>query len=611
MKLLIIHSDFIEYSAKEKAIANAEELKEKGPFRVEDCLVVFVTAEKDDVGNEAVFDEFASEMEDFRDKLGVSRIVLYPWVHLSSKPAEPESALSIIKDLERRLLEMGFEVFRSPFGWYKSFTIKCKGHPLAESYREIHGIRKEVKKTVEKGEYVILTPDGKIVDPEDYKFSKDEGDFRILVEKEVFRLERTESRRPKYLEFCEKFGFKWETMSDVGHMRYNPPACLMFDLVSDYSWYVVRDLGYPLFTLKGSNMFDLSVSAVKQHADLFGDRLYKLKADKKELVMRYAACHQQFAAIKDWIISYKNLPFGAFEVADSYRLEQSGELLLCFRLRKLHMPDLHIFCRNMEEAIEASLKVHRKINEEMKKIGRSYVYLINTTKSFLRENKEFFLKILEEGRKPALIKFYPEGKYYWVINVEYNIIDEIGRPREIGTFQIDVGNAKRFGIKYVDEDGSYKYPIIIHTAIIGSVERYLYSIFDTIAINLKKGKVPALPLWLSPIQVRLIPVSKDFLANVEEVAEVLKNAGIRVDIDDRSESVSYRVRAAEKEWIPYIVVFGEEEASKKELQVRVREEKKIKRYTVEDLIEEIKRKTEGYPKRDINMPLKLSQRPVF
>ncbi|MCD6381024.1 MAG: threonine--tRNA ligase, partial [Candidatus Odinarchaeota archaeon] len=79
----------------------------------------------------------------------------------------------------------------------------------------------------------------------------------------------------------------------------------------------------------------------------------------------------------------------------------------------------------------------------------------------------------------------------------------------------------------------------------------------------------------------------------------------------RSESVSYRVRAAEKEWIPYIVVFGEKETSKKELQVRVREEERIKRYTLEELIEEIKRKTEGYPKRDINMPLKLSQRPVF
>ncbi|MHA1859798.1 MAG: threonine--tRNA ligase [Candidatus Asgardarchaeia archaeon] len=611
MRMLTIHSDFIEYLAKEKAIDNAEELKEKGPFRVEDCLVVFVTAEKEDVKNEDVLYEFVSEMEGFREKLGVSRIVLYPWVHLSSRPADPEDALNIMKDLEKILLERGFEVFRSPFGWYKSFTIKCKGHPLAESYREIHGARKEVKKTVEREEYVILTPDGKIVDPKDYKFSEDEEDFRILVEKEVFRSERGESKRPKYLEFCDKFGFKWETMSDIGHMRYNPPACLMFDLVSDYSWYVVRDLGYPIFTLRGSNMFDLSVPAVKQHADLFGDRLYKLEADKKKLIMRYAACHQQFAAIKDWIISYKNLPFGAFEVADSYRLEQSGELLLCFRLRKLHMPDLHIFCKDMEEAKEASLKVHKRINEEMRKIGRRYVYLINTTKSFLDKNKEFLLKLLEDDGKAALIKFYPEGKYYWVINVEYNIIDEIGRPREIGTFQIDVGNAKRFGIKYVDEDGSYKYPIIIHTAIIGSVERYIYSIFDTIAINLREGKVPALPLWLSPIQVRLIPVSKDFLSKVEELADVLRDSGIRVDIDDRSESVSYRVRAAEKEWIPYIVVFGEEEASKKELQVRVREEKKIKRYTLEELIEEIKRKTEGYPKRDINMPLKLSQRPVF
>ena len=110
---------------------------------------------------------------------------------------------------------------------------------------------------------------------------------------------------------------------------------MIFDLISEYSWTYVNSVGLPILQVKGTNMFDLAVPAVKEHADLFGSRLYRLEVENKSFVMRYAACHQQFAAVRNWTLSYRHLPFGTFEVADSYRLEQSGELLLAFQAEKI------------------------------------------------------------------------------------------------------------------------------------------------------------------------------------------------------------------------------------------------------------------------------------
>jgi threonyl-tRNA synthetase len=358
-------------------------------------------------------------------------------------------------------------------------------------------------------------------------------------------------------------------------------------------------------------MFDLSVPAVKEHADLFGSRLYRIDVENKSFVMRYAACHQQFAAVRNWSLSYRHLPFGTFEVADSYRLEQSGELLLAFRLRKLHMPDCHIYCKNIEEAKEVTLKLHDKIYQEIGKLGRDYVSVYNITQSFLESNKEYVMRLVQREGKPALLNFVPEGIYYWVINIEYHIIDELDRPREIATFQIDIGNAKRFGISYVDEKGNREFPPIIHTAVIGSIERYLFTILDNCARSEKKKEKPSLPVWLSPTQVRLIPVTSEFLEFTRTVAKNLAENSVRADIDDRDESVDKRVRDAEMNWIPYIVVAGKREVSSGTLTVRRRQDIRQLTCSQADLEKEIADLTVGYPRAELKLPLLVSKRPGY
>lgn len=602
-----MHSNFIEYEPVKKEAVIAEEC-EKKKRRLEELVVLFTCIEQGD--NEIVAEKAIEEVKSSLEKLKVNRILIYPYAHLSNNLANPATALRIVKAMENHAKEVGIETFRTPFGWCKQFSISIKGHPLAEQAKIIlPGELEEEKKKkwkIPRPEYLVLALDGRTVLPEDYEFGKGEEDFEALVEKEAFKKEAV-GGEPRFISVLKKFGFEWESSSDSGHMRYGPKAALMVDLAGDYAWQSVSELGIPSFSIKGTNLFNLNIPAIKEHADLFGERLYTVRVGNEEYVLKYAACFQQFSMIKDWTISYKQIPVGMFEIADSYRLEQSGECLLGFRLRRFYMPDYHIFCKDLEHAKQVSIRVHKKIYEKIRELGNDYVSVYNLTKSFFEKNREFLGRLVEIEKKPVLLRFVPEGKYYWVINVEYNIIDELKRPREIATFQIDIGNARRFGIKFVGKNKEKVYPPILHIAVLGGIERYIFTVFDTAL----KQKVPSLPLWLSPVQVRVIPVSDSFGEDAEKIADGIEAGLIRVDVDDRSLTMQKKVREAEMEWINYIVVIGQKEVDSGMLAVRDREAGKIRKMPLRKLIDEVKEKTDGKPFRALTLPRLLSQRPQF
>jgi threonyl-tRNA synthetase len=611
LRLLLLHCESFEYEVRQTAVKNPEPLAENRAGKFANVLVAFSTIEKEDETNPGEVAEKATDsIAEVARSVKANSILLYPYAHLSSSLASGSVAISILEQSSRSLKAMNFDVHRSPFGYYKSFSLHCLGHPLAELSRTLRPEQPRVEPAPVKTYYKVLALDGNLYDPEEYAFKPGEDEFRVLVEKEALK-KGLPGGEPRYLEYCKKFGIEWENFSDVGHMRYSPEGVMIFDLISEYSWSTVNTVGLPILQVKGTNMFDLAVPAVKEHADLFGSRLYRLDVENKSFVMRYAACHQQFAAVRNWTLSYRHLPFGTFEVADSYRLEQSGELLLSFRLRKLHMPDCHIYCRNVEEAKNVTLKLHDKIYEEIGKLGRDYVSVYNITQSFLDAHKDYVMKLVKREGKAVLLNFVREGIYYWVLNIEYHIIDELERPREIATFQIDIGNAKRFAISYVDEKGSKEFPPIIHTAVIGSIERYLFTVLDQCARTERRGGKPSLPLWLSPTQVRFIPIKPEFLTYTSQLVDQLTSSNIRADIDDRDESVDKRVREAELNWIPYIGVVGRRELDAKTVTIRRRSDGKQYSAEIPELQREILSSTAGYPRLAIKLPVKVSQRPGY
>lgn len=616
MRILFIHADRIEYEVREPAIKDAEEVDAAHrTAAVDEALVCFVTVEaRDEADAEEIAARAVREVADVAAKVHSKRIVLYPYAHLSSSLGAPTPSRKILGIVAADLKRSGFEVVSSPFGWYKSFRLSCKGHPLSELSREVTLDAPAPPKPAGPERFLVLTPEGKEFEPAEYSHAS--PGFLAVVKKEALKEAMPAKGEPAYLRLCRKFGFEWEPMSDAGHMRYGPKAALMFDLVADYSKVVAESTGIPVFMVRGTSLFDLQERAIREHADLFGDRLYSIATEKSKYVMRYAACFQQFALMKDWTISYRQLPLGALEVADAYRMEQSGEAMLLFRVRRLNMPDYHVLCADVEQAYAAFEKLHDKVVEEAKKLDREYELLVNvSSQRAYEENKDFILRLLRRQERPGLIHFYPEGiNFYWTVNVEYMVHDAEGHGREISTVQIDTGNAERFGITYLDDKGQKRFPLILHTAIVGTIERYLYLVLDTAVRREKADGKGALPLWLNPEQVRLLTVSEKHLDRAHEVATILRRSNIRCGIDDRNETVPKKVREAKQDWVGYAIVIGDKELASPAIQAAYqpydREADKDRTMPIGELIREIGEKCRGLPYRPLYFPPELSKRPV-
>jgi len=305
MRTLYIHADYMEYELKKETRIAEKVTVEDMIGRMEEVLVAFITVESRDQGKvEGVATELAYDLKETADKVGAERIMLYPYAHLSPDLADPNTGVDVLHTTEELLLDMGVEVKRAAFGWYKAFKISCKGHPLSELSREILGKELAEELTGEES-YLVLTPNGEEIAPED--FTDGTECFMVMMEKEALKRESRAAKESKYLRLCRKFGIQWETMSDAGHMSFSPKGALMFDLISDYSTDIAFDLDLPMYNVKGTNMFSMEEEPVREHAELFGDRLYTVETEKRKFVMRYAACHQQFAMIRNWNISYRNI----------------------------------------------------------------------------------------------------------------------------------------------------------------------------------------------------------------------------------------------------------------------------------------------------------------
>jgi threonyl-tRNA synthetase len=458
------------------------------------------------------------------------------------------------------------------------------------------------------GEYYIITPDGKIFYPDE--FETDDENLKSLIEKEALGVSRKYVRSP-HITYMRRLRLaEVEPLSDAGHLVYLPKGALVLDLLMDYALDVVRRIGG--FPVKTSIMYDLKAPSIMEHANLFGQRMYKVKPGKREFVLRYAACFGQFAMLSRHYIDENDLPLKVFEIADSYRYEQRGEVSGLTRVRRFYMPDLHIFTRDLESAMDEFYNIFKLIFEEGYKFGWTYYNLYNITEDFLKEYFDFILRLVKYEDKPILVYIVESGKYYWKINIEFHYIDSQGRPLETATVQIDVGNSKRFNIRYRGRDGRVGYPVILHTAIHGSLERFLFEFLEEAAKMAKDGKKPMLPVWLSPTQVRILPVSTRYLDYAYNILTMLRDSRVRVDIDDRDMTLAKKIRNAEMEWIPYIVVIGEKEVKNNILSVRVRSEGgKEYSMTLNELIERLNSEIGEYPFRDIYYSEFLSKRPQF
>jgi len=276
------------------------------------------------------------------------------------------------------------------------------------------------------------------------------------------------------------------------------------------------------------------------------------------------------------------------------------------------MPDCHAFCKDIPQAIDEFRKRFDLSREVLSGLGieeNDYEVGIRFTEDFYNKNKELIKQMVTKVGKPVLVEMWKEKFFYFVLKWEFNFIDNLDKASALSTDQIDIENAKRYGITFTDEKNEQQNPIILHNSPSGAVERVIYALLEKFAKQIKEGKRPQFPLWLAPTQVRLIPLKDDFLEFARELANKLTDQNIRVDIDDRNDTIGKRIRDAEKEWISYVLVIGEKEVNTPSLSVRDRTTGDVRQLSTEDFVKEIKDVTSGKPVSKLNSAVLLSQRP--
>jgi threonyl-tRNA synthetase len=611
MRLLFVHSDHLEFEATSKAgpdvLAETEGVPLEG--RMEDCLTVFVSVESGDESDlDAVVENAADELRDVADQLGTRNVVLYPAAHLRDDLAGPNAAKEVMRKLEATLAE-DFEVLRAPFGWYKAFEVSCKGHPLSELSRHVSAHRDgrgepEVPER-EPSDWHLMTPDGDLRDP---VAAKDDlgDDMAALVEDEVEGKTRGAGEEPPHVELMQEKGFAgYDELSDVGNLRWYPRGKLVRDALMEYvDDLVVEYGGMPVET---PIMYDLGARAIREHSEKFGERQYRFESGDRRMMLRFAACFGQFSIMRDMHIAATDLPLRIHEMSTySFRREQQGEVVGLKRLRAFTMPDMHTATRDMEEAREEFERQAKLAMQTSVDLGIDYVAVFRTTREFYDENREWVEDVIADLGKPVLLEILLERHHYWSAKIDFAAIDSLGRPIENPTVQIDVESAERFDIEYHDEDGSH-HPPILHYSPSGGIERVVASLLE----NAADQETPRLPTWLSPTQVRFVPVDDEHVAYCDELVADLGMDGIRADVDDRAERVGKRIARAETDWVPYYAVVGDREVEGDELGVNVRETGREVEMNLGELRERVLEDVGDLPQRPRYLPAHVSDHPNF
>lgn len=624
MRLLMIHADRFSFRVTDKtSVASfvAELAPGEDHAELEEALVAFVAVEKpDETAPHDVVGQAVASIREIADKTGADRVMVYPYAHLSSDLARPAAATDVLDQLVAELsAASGLEVRRAPFGYYKAFEVACKGHPLSELAMTIipggaEGSAAQpaaaeskalaAEKTLHS-EWRVYQPDGSYVLADDFNFTTNQG------LKDLYAYERSGSRvaeeAPPHIRLMrEQELADYEPASDAGNLRWYPKGIVVKRLLEQHISGMVNRYG--AMEVETPIMYDYGHPALAKYLHRFPARQYVVKSDDKEFFLRFAACFGQYMIAHDMVASHHDLPVRLYELTHfSFRREQGGEVAGLRRLRAFTMPDMHSLVADMSMAKEEFVRQVALCLRWLDDIGLECVPAIRFVRSFLDEHPGFVEDLMREIGRPALVEVWDERFFYFVAKFEMNFVDTAKKAACLSTVQIDVENTERFGITYVAADNTRQHPLLMHTSVSGSLDRNVYAMLESQAMRLARGEKAAWPVWLAPVQLRLVPVSD---AHVEGALTLAEQIPYRVDVDDRDAKLGKKIRDAEREWVPYVLVVGDKELSGGDLSVRPRTGEQ-KEMSLAALLEMLDAETAGKPRRPANLPKLLSKRPIF
>ena len=544
MKILQMHADFVEYTPVKKEIAGAEESDGK-KVREEELVVLFTALEVGD--DEATAKRAMKETHEFLSKLGTKRVMIYPFAHLSQNLARPVDALPVILAMEREAKSLGLEVMRSPFGWTKALQIKVKGHPLAEMSRS-YG----------QSGATMSAPSTKA-----HKREPTEGESLSRIKKSDFgNLPETDHRI-----IGERLGLFTFQEPSPGMVYWHDKGLRLKNLLVDFLRAELRRRGY--MEISTPALANTMLWRVSGHTEHYKDNMFLTSLGDEELGLKPMNCPSTFLIYKSRKWSFRELPVRYAIFDPLYRNELSGVASGLLRVKVLSQDDAHVIAT--EEQAEAELK---DMLEMMKKVygvfNLEYRVKISTRPDESMGSEEEWERATETLKRVVKgmglsYEIKPKEGNFYAPKIDVDIKDSLGREWQCATFQLDLQMPKRFKLAYTGSDGKEHTPVVLHRTILGSLERFI-----GVMLEHYRG---ALPLWISPVQVRVLPLSDDHVPYGKKVLESLLEGGVRAEGDFDQGTLNAKVRDAQLQKIPYVVVVGGKEEAAGTIAVRSRDGK--------------------------------------
>ncbi|MEM3781815.1 MAG: threonine--tRNA ligase [Candidatus Micrarchaeaceae archaeon] len=532
MRILQFDVSRIEY-ALIKPESNVYEESSIMHESIDNAIALFVCVEKGDTENEAV--NAVNDAMGFAEKQKVPRLVLYPFAHLSSNLAAPEGAMKLFRRMVEIAKKGSIEVHAAPFGWNKQLSISVKGYPFAEQSRS-YG------KHVSKAERVSERIDTSIVKKSDWS-ALPENDHRNIGEK------------------LDLYSFQEVSPGMVywhpnGYIIYSELVKFMREKEAEYDY---QEISTP-------EIANVALWKVSGHLEHYNKDMFIFDSNIGRAGLKPMNCPSTMLIYKSRKWSYKELPFRTAIFDKLHRSELSGVATGLLRVKEMTQDDGHIFIR--EDQIQSEItSLLRMIGEVYGTFGMKYSAKLSTMPDdHMGDEKQWekateALKAALDANGMGYVIKEKEGAFYGP-KIDFDVFDSQGRAWQCATIQLDYQLPRRFKLSYTDKDGRQRTPVVVHRAILGSLERFI-----GVLVEHYIGKFPT---WLAPVQAKVIAVSEKTNNYAEQVHALLKKAKVRSRCDTSDKTINYKIREAISERLPYIIILGEKEREKGTITVKSR-----------------------------------------
>lgn len=559
MKTLNLHCDYIKFKALKKALKSVDEIvpNQKLEGESKNCLVVMIAVEKGDT--KTTVPELVESIKKIASDVKTENIVLYPYAHLSNNLGKPEIAVEILNETAKKLKSL--KVIQAPFGYYKSFELKVKGHPLSELSREIVvGGNEEIEAEL-----------------------SDEERAKLLRQISKSKLDSSKIKENDHRILGNKMNLWSFNNSAPGMVFWHAKGLHIKNKLIEYWRELHRKSGYS--EISTPQILDKKLWEVSGHWSKFKENMFITDYEKKDLAIKPMNCPGGMLVYKTTPKSYKDLPLRVGELGVVHRIELSGVLGGLMRVIQFTQDDAHIFCT--EESLEDEIG---KIIDLTYDLYSTFNLEIDHVELSTRPKKRIGSKKIWDLSEKALEEVLKEKKVKYIINkndgafygpkIDFHIKDSLGRTWQTSTIQLDMALPERFELEYISEDGSAKQPIMLHRTIYGSIERFLGIYTEHV-----DGKFP---LWLSPNQIKVMTLNDDVKNYANEIYQKLFDEGFEVEINDKNESMGKKARDAQIQRFNYLVTVGEKEKSEGKIAVKKRDSKEIITMDMDEFISKIK-----------------------